>query len=105
MTTASGMSMSPLTSTVKMFNSLTAYHYTDEQFDSWSRIITMARPHTTKNEILNVIVRLASGDGIEVDSKLGVQNILRNLFTEKEKQDAEARRINEAVECITNHSE
>lgn len=88
--------------TIKFFNSLTAYPYTDEQFESWAQLIMLTRPHTTKNEIISVIQRLATGIDIQVDTKLGVQNILKHLFTEKEKADAEYRKLEKEIERATN---
>ena len=100
-TLVSGMTSS-LIPIIKNFNCLTAYPYSDEQFEIWANIILMSRPHTTKNEILNVIQKLAVGIDIQVDTKLGVQNILKHLFTKQEIQDAENRRLEEEIANITN---
>jgi hypothetical protein len=47
-------------------------------------------------------MKLASGIEIQADPKLGVQNILKHLFTKKEKQDAENRRLEEEIANIEN---
>jgi hypothetical protein len=87
---------------IKTFNALTAYAYTDEQFLLWERLIMKARPHTTPKEIGNVVMKLASGIEIQADPKLGVQNILKHLFTKQEIQDAENRRLEEEIANIEN---
>ena len=73
-----------LISSISHCNSLTAYPIPDEQFYYWAKIIERARPHTTSEEIRDVIIRLAIGIEIQVDTRLGVQNILQNLFTKQE---------------------
>lgn len=87
---------------IKTFNALTAYAYTDEQFILWERLIMKARPHTTPKEIGNVIMKLATGIEIQADTKLGVQNILKHLFTPQEIQDAENRKLEKEIERVTN---
>ena len=94
-----------LVSSISLFNTLTSYPIPDEQFIFWQRIILEARPNTTPKEIKDVIIRLAIGTEIEINPKLGVQNILKHLFTEKEKQDAEFRKLEKEIEYASNRGE
>lgn len=79
---------------------MTAYAYTDSQLEQWAQLIYLARPQTTSNEILSVILRLATESEIKVDPRLGVQNILKHLYTKEEKENEEHRKIAEKVDSM-----
>jgi len=91
-----------LISSISHYNSLTAYPIADEQFVFWAKIIERARPHTQPEEIRDVIIRLAMGIEIQVDTRLGVQNILKHLFTEEEKAEQEYQKILQSIKSNEN---